>query len=597
MEGEGFLTLPRVEFLALLPTERIQKFMSYMKSLFLGEIRHELLFPYPALDQEGSESLKMILEGVDRYAKDSFESAKWDMEGAIPKEILHGIAELGLMGLAVPEEYQGLGLPQMSYVRVMEQVASHDSSLAVTLGAHQSIGYKSLLLFGTEAQKQKYLPALATGEKIACFCLTEPGSGSDAASIKTKAVLSSDGTHYLLSGNKLWITNGSLAQVMTVFAKVEVTENGEKKERVTCFIVDAPQPGISVGPAENKLGIRASKTHAIHFDQVKIPAENMVAGIGMGFKVAMGVLNHGRLGLAGGSLGLAKRALNATVLHANERVQFQKKLREFGMIKEKIARMYSNIYAAESMTYLTTNLIDRGDVDYSIESAIAKVFATEVLWDCVDENVQVWAGNGYMKEYPYEQWLRDARISRIYEGTNEILRAFIALSGMQGPGQELAGMVEAIRYPLRGLGPVTGYVARRVRQGLGSETFAPVHPRLKELSGNIEEIVRQFSSAVESLLRKHGKKIHLKQLAQKRVAEVAIDLFAMSSVLARTSGLLEKKGEEASKLELSATESFCFRALRRSKFALRSVEKNDDDLVHFLADEICERGSYSSDWI
>jgi acyl-CoA dehydrogenase family protein 9 len=384
---------------------------------------------------------------------------------------------------------------------------------------------------------------------------------------------------------------------MTVFAKVEVTENGEKKERVTCFIVDAPQPGISVGPAENKLGIRASKTHAIHFDQVKIPAENMVAGIGMGFKVAMGVLNHGRLGLAGGSLGLAKRALNATVLHANERVQFQKKLREFGMIKEKIARMYSNIYAAESMTYLTTNLIDRGDVDYSIESAIAKVFATEVLWDCVDENVQVWAGNGYMKEYPYEQWLRDARISRIYEGTNEILRAFIALSGMQGPGQELAGMVEAIRYPLRGLGPVTGYVARRVRQGLGSETFAPVHPRLKELSGNIEEIVRQFSSAVESLLRKHGKKIHLKQLAQKRVAEVAIDLFAMSSVLARTSGLLEKKGEEASKLELSATESFCFRALRRSKFALRSVEKNDDDLVHFLADEICERGSYSSDWI
>jgi acyl-CoA dehydrogenase family protein 9 len=568
---------------------------SFMKSLFFGQIREEFIFPYPKPKAETKESVQMILDAIDKFGKDVVKSAEWDDKGEMPREIVTMMAEMGLTGLAVPEDLGGLGLPQSGYARIFQDIAALDGSLAVTLGAHQSIGYKALLLFGNPEQRKRFLPRLASGELIGAFCLTEPTSGSDAASIQTKAELSEDGKSYSITGNKLWITNGGIAGFFTVFAKTMTVENGEKKEKVSCFAVELPTPGVTIGPAEHKLGIRASWTNAVYFDKVKVPVENMIGDVGHGFKIAMGILNHGRLGLAAGCVGGTKNCIKASLEHATSRQQFKKKLIEFGMIKEKIARMVMNNYVAESMVYMTTSLIDRGDMDYSMESAASKVFCSEMLWEAVDENLQIWAGNGYMKEYPYERWLRDARINRIFEGTNEILRAFVALSGMQGPGQELAGLAKAIQTPLKGLGIVTDYATRKVKQNVFGENITKSHPRLKKLAGVLEEYTLELSQQTEVLLKRHGKEIHLKQFAQKRIADVAIDLFAMFCTLSRVTDSIETKGEEKAQLEIAIAEAFFMKANRRVKGNYKAMDRNEDDLMKLIADQTAEIGGYPYD--
>lgn len=575
---------------------------SFMKSLFFGQIREDLIFPYPRVSSELGETVRMITDSLAKFAQDHVKSAEWDEKGEMPREIVSYMAELGLMGLAVPEDLGGLGLPQSAYARVLQEVAGTDGSLAVTLGAHQSIGYKAVLLFGSDEQKKKWLPQLASGQSVAAYCLTEPGSGSDAASVKTRATLSPDGKHYIINGNKLWITNGGIANFFTVFAKTEVEEGGVKKEKVTCFAIETGEgksQGVTAGPAEHKLGIRASWTNAIHFDNVRVPVENVIGGIGQGFKVAMGVLNHGRMGLGAGCVGAAKNCIEASIAHANERKQFDKKIGEFGMIQEKIGRMMMNCYAAESMVFMTTSFIDRKDVDYSLESAAAKVFASEMLWEVVDENLQIWAGNGYMKEYPYERWLRDARINRIFEGTNEILRALIALSGMQGPGQSLkdlaAGLSDMIKFKAKGLGPISDFAIRKVKQNVVGESITKAHPMLKKMAGVLEEYAVEFSTQVEVLLRRHGKDIFQRQFAQKRIADIAIDFYAMSCVLARVTRSLEEKGPEKCELELSIAEAFFMRANRRIRGNFKSIDRNDDDAMKLIANKAYELGKYPFD--
>ncbi len=565
---------------------------SLMKSLFFGELREDLLFPYPKMAKETSETVSMVLDSIDKFAKEHVHSEKWDDEGKMPREVVSMAAELGLMGLGVPEELGGLGFKQIAYARVFQMLSTVDASLAVTLGAHQSIGYKAALLFGSDEQKKRWLPKLASGSWVACYCLTEPGSGSDAASIKTKATLSADGKHYILTGNKLWITNGGIADFMTVFAKTEVKDpkTGEMSEKVTCFGLEMPSQGVTVGPPEHKLGIRASWTNAIHFDQVRVPVENVIGGVGQGFKVAMGVLNHGRMGLAAGSVGASKKLIADSITHCNERVQFKKKIGEFGMVKEKIARMMSNSYAAESVVYMTTSLIDRGDVDYSLESAAAKVFATEMLWEVVDETIQIWAGLGYMKEYPFERAMRDARINRIFEGTNEVLRAFVALSGMQGPGQELAGLADAIKHPLKGLGIVSEFAVRNVRQRVFGQTITQAHPALKKQAAMIEEFVVEFAAQVQVLIRRHGREIHLMQFAQKRLAEIAIDLYAMMCTLSRVTSQIQARGVEACEYEIALAANFFNRAGRRIKTHFSTMDRNDDELMKYIAEKAYELG-------
>jgi len=565
----------------------------FLKSLFFGNIDEDLVFPFPKLDADVAETVGMMNEAIGKFADEHVESSKWDDEAAMPREIIDRVSEMGLMGLLIEEQYDGLGLPMMAYGKIFEELARHDVSLSVTVGAHQSIGYKALLLYGNDEQKARFLPKLATGEMIAAFCLTEPSSGSDAASIRTKATLSEDGEHYVINGTKLWITNGTIASFFTVFAKVEIEVNGEKKEKVSCFIVELPTEGVVVGEPEQKMGIKASWTNEIQFDNVKVPLNNIVGEVGKGFKVAMGILNHGRLGLAAGCVGGIKNCIKASLEQAMSRKQFKQNLIEYGMIQEKIATMAMNAYAVESVVYLTCHLIDRGDIDYYLESAAAKIFATEALWEALDENIQIWGGNGFMKEYPYERWLRDSRIFRIFEGTNEVLRAFVALSGLQGPGEELAGLAEAIKYPLKGIGPVGEFAKRKIHRAIVGESIEKAHPSLHRISSLITEVTAEFANHVETVLRRHGKKVWERQFAQKRLADISIDVFALTCVLSRTTALIEERGGiEKCELEIQLAETFAQVAKHRIYGNLKGMSKNEDDAMKAIAKGIADIGRY-----
>jgi acyl-CoA dehydrogenase family protein 9 len=568
---------------------------SFMKSLFHGVVAEELIYPYPELSRDERDNTNMILDSVRKFIETSVDPVKIDREQTIPKEVLDGMKELGLFGMIIPQEHGGIGLSASSYARVVQEIASYDASLAVTLGAHQSIGLKGILLFGTEEQRAQYLPKLASGEKVAAFALTEPSAGSDAAAIQTRAEALPDGSGYILNGSKIWITNGGFADVFTVFARTSAPDAGQKP-KITAFIVERGM-GVKNGPPEHKLGIRGSSTTEVFFEDVRVPAKNILGEVGRGFKVAMEVLNSGRLGLAAGSVGGAKRLIKMAVDRVQERKAFGRPIGEFGLIKDKIAVMMADTFAMESMTYLTAGLVDGKVSDYSLESAICKVYASETLWRVVNETLQIAAGIGYMQEYPYERTLRDSRINLIFEGTNEILRCFVALSGMQGPGKELAEVVRAMREPIKGFGLLSDFAVRKARSALRRERMTRAHPVLNREAVIFEEYTAELSKQVDKVLRKHGREIAEMQYTQKRVAEMAIELYAIASVLSRTTRAIEKRGEEGARREIDLTTIFVAASERRLEEQVRSFDKNDDELRKSVASRAYLDGGYPFDVI
>ncbi len=566
---------------------------SFMKGVFHGDLAEDLIFPFPQVAKEEGENLSMILDSVSRFLDEKVDSAAIDREHSIPESVIEEAKALGLFGLQIPMDHGGIGLSTTAYSRIMQQVGGHDASLAVTLGAHQSIGLKALLLFGTDEQKERFFPTLATGEKVAAFALTEPSAGSDAAGIKTHAKLSEDGTYWVLNGSKIWITNGAIADVFTVFARTSDFEEGTKP-RLTAFIVERGE-GLTTGSNEAKLGIRGSSTTEVFFDDVRVPAENVIGEVGRGFKVAMGVLNSGRLGLAAGCVGVNKTLIKMALDRVGERRAFGKYLGEFGLIKDKIAGMLARTYALESMTYLTTGLLDAGVPDYSLESAICKVYGSETAWWVVNETLQIAAGTGYMEEYPYERILRDSRINLIFEGTNEILRCFIALSGLAGPGRELSEVSRAMREPIKGFGLLVDYAVKFARNRIAPGRLTRAHPVLSRETVLIEEYTAHLAGHVGNLLRKHGRDIALMQFAQRRVADVAIDLFALSACVSRTTAAIESRGEEAAREEIDYTRIFAVEARRRLECNVVGFEANDDEVRKGAAVRSYELGSYPFD--
>src|SRR5437868_10755011 len=480
----------------------------------------------------------------------------------------------------------------------MQQVSMYDVSIAVTLGAHSSIGFKGLLLFGNEAQKRRYLPKLATGETIAAFCLTEPGSGSDAFSIKTSA--RRDGDFYVLNGQKLWITNGGIADFYTVFAKT-TPDTPQQKGKITAFIVTRDLGGITHGPHEDKMGIRASNTTAVYFDNVRVPAGNVLGEVGKGFKVAMSILNHGRTGLGAGAVGGQRSLLRKAVEHANERKQFGRPLSSFGKIQEKLGRMCTNLYVSESLVYLVSSTIDRGGLDYSLEGAATKVFNSEALWVAADEALQIAGGMGYMREQPYERIMRDVRINRIFEGTNEILRLYVGLTGVQKPGEFLQGLgkdlANSLNDPIKSLGVLRDYGRRKVRQTLpyGRTQITKAHESMRKQVANVEDAVQELASLTESVLRRHGRQIVEKQFATRRLADVAIDLMAMLAVISRTSSLIEQRGLAACENELNIALAFCTDAHHRVHQNFHAASHNNDEEIKAVADRALSAGKYEND--
>ncbi len=536
--------------------------------------------------------VRLIIENLRKFADDHIDSAKIDADGKIPEDVLGALKEMGLFGLQIPEKYGGIGLSQLGYGRVFEEVGAIDPSIAVTVAAHQSIGLKGLLLFGTESQKERFLPQLATGKMVAAFALTEPGSGSDAYSIKTRAVKQSDGS-YILNGNKIWITNGGIADFFTVFAKTEMDTPEGKKDKVTAFLVTRDMKGLSTGKEEHKMGIRGSSTTEVAFTHVPIPADHVLGEPGRGFKIAMEILNSGRLGLAAGCVGGAKRAIRFSTEHAVSRKQFGKSISEFGLIQDKLGRMTMDTYVLEAITYLTCGMVDSGVGDYSMESAICKVRGSETIWSVVNEATQIAGGSSYMREYPYEQALRDARIHMIFEGTNEILRLFIALTGMQSVGEYLKIVGDALKEPIKSLGVLYDYfVAEQVSRVFSGPQMTKAHSEFQKEAELIENQVKELVDAVEKALRRHGKEIFQRQFAQKRIAEIAMDLFSMVAVVSRATASLNAKGTKETEAEILMTKAFCEEASRRCIHNFRRMDRNIDEELKAVARFSCTATGY-----
>lgn len=568
------------------------------KSLFLGKILEENVFPFPTIKESEAETLRMVIESIDKFMGGrEAEFRQFDEKGAQPPEYIQGLRELGLFGLIIPEEFDGIGLSNSAYSRVIQQTTRHDASTSLTIGAHSSIGMKGLLLSGNDQQKKKYLPKLASGEMIAAFCLTEPGAGSDAASIKTHATKNADGS-WTLNGEKIWITNGPIADYFTVFARTD-TDAG----KISAFIVERAFKGVTTGPKEEKLGIRASATSTVSFENVQVPAENLLGEEGKGFKVAMAILNNGRTGLGGGCVGAMKRCIALATKQASERKQFGRPIAEFGLVKEKIAQMTVNCFATEAVVSMVGHYIDSGVEDFSVEAAISKVYASEALWQSVNEALQIAGGNGFMKEFPYECIMRDSRINMIFEGTNEILRLYVALSGMKEAGDYLKGLSKSVgnifNDPIKGFGVLSDYASKKLTHltSIGRDKLTVAAKELRPLAEIIEEYTVELSKATEAVIRRYGKDVINQQFAMKRLGEVAIDLYVSLCVLARVTRLLEEKGAAACGSELTIANIFVQQAKRRINQNLRRVNHNEDEEMEALADFIVGKQSFPWDTI
>jgi len=576
----------------------------FVKNLFVGKFDPKMLTFPESMSKEEVDEINSMADPVLKYFTQEIDGAAVDRDCKIPDEVMQTIKDFGLFGQQIPQEYGGLGFNATCYAR-MSEVISIVPSLVVTLGAHQSIGLKGILLVGTEEQKRKYLPKLATGENVAAFCLTEPSSGSDAASVQTTATLSSDGKHFLLNGGKLWISNGGIAEIFTVFAKTKVkSPTGEMVDKVTAFIVERSFGGVTNGKPEDKMGIRGSNTCEVFFDNTPVPVENVLGEVGSGFKVAVTILNSGRFSMGAASAGGLKLIMKDVVDHAIRRKQFGKSLSEFGMIKEKFAKIALNVYAMESMSYMMAAVIDtHTQPDVSVETAIIKVFASEAVWDAANESLQILGGIGYMKSAPYERFLRDTRILLIFEGTNEILRLYISLMGMQYAGKELRDVVKKLKNPLNNVGfmfkkGIERMQTNRKNPALNMKLYDHVHPTLSQSAEALELRVVKLRYLVEKYLGTYADKIIDQQLPLKRFANVSIDLFATTAVLARASRA-KSIGLRNCDHELVMARTFAGLALRRVDSALEELELgelgNGDMNLTDIADTIFKEGGYAAE--
>jgi len=573
---------------------------SFTANLFCGKMRTDQCFPYPeTLTEDDHEMLPIIVDSTDKFFNEKNDALQNDLTKVVPDEIMDGLKELGAFGIQVPSSYGGVGLKNTGYARLTEVVGRYDLAVGIVMGAHQSIGFKGILLDGNDAQKAKYLPALATGENIAAFCLTEPSSGSDAQSIRTRAVENADGS-WTINGGKIWISNGGIAEIFTVFAQTEVIDpkSGEKRDKVTAFIVERAFGGVTHGPPEDKMGIKASNTAEVNFENVVVPKENVLGEVGGGFKVAMRILNNGRFGMGSTLSGTCKKLIETANAHANERKQFGKHIKEFGLIKEKIALMTMQTYALESMAYLVSQIMDSGSDDYQLEAAICKIYGTETATFVADECLQILGGMGYMRETGVEKVVRDLRIFRIFEGTNEILRMLVALTGCQQAGKSLKELAKLMSNPVSvvsNFGQVLTEVSKRAGPKVGLSPSAsatiPAARELEESARIIEQCSAKFGLAVEAALMKHKKDIINEQVTLKRLADCAIQIFSMAAATSRATRAFEKD-LPSKEFEGKLCNTYCKVVNDKVGVFLKELENNSavDANVKEIGDFVLEKG-------
>lgn len=551
--------------------------LGFAKSLFFGEFKSSLVFPYPQLDPEESKELEESLKELRHFADEQIDSDAIDRNADIPRHVIDGLGKLGVMGMTAPKEFGGRGFSQMAYCKIMEEIGSRDSSLAVFVNAHHSIGIRALLLFGTKEQQAEWLPGLVTAEKLAAFALTEPEAGSDAANVRTTATPSADGKHFLINGEKYYITNGGIAEVLTVMARTPDPKTGESK--VTAFLVTPDMAGFSVKQERMpKVGIRGTATGWLTFENMLVPSENILGKQGKGLRVALTVLDFGRTTFGASCTGAAKTCVKASINHALTRKQFQQTLSEFELVKKKIAFMSAHAFAMEAMTTQCAAFIDSGAEDYMLETAMLKVFSTEHLWTIVNDTIQIHGGKAYFTDQPYERMMRDARINQIGEGANEVLQSFIALVGLRGVGEHLQEVLNAMRNPLTALSTLWSFGTEQINARLQTPTVPVQSDKLKGDARELAKRVRDFGLAVQTLLRTYREDILQMQYMQERLATAGCDLYASACVLSRLDFLLQHGNGHPQEVEKQITTGRYFLRLanRRIQQKLAELWDNDD---------------------
>ncbi len=561
---------------------------SFAKSLFLGEIHEELVFPFPRPDPKEQEQIRGLISSLREYCDENYDPRAVEEQRWVGDETIAALGEIGILGLYVDRKYGGQGLSQTGYSRVFEAIGQIDATLAIVLGVHQSIGFKGIHMFGSDEQKERFLPDLASGRKLAGFALTEPNAGSDAYNIESRAVQQTDGS-WVLNGEKRYIGNGSKGSVFTAFARAEVGG----KDRHIALILEKGMEGFEVGERYDTMGLRGNDLRHLYFRDVRVPPENVLGEPGEGFRVAMQILNNGRIGLGTGSVGGAKKLLDLTIEHVSERKQFGRSLAEFELVQDKVGWLVSYLFGLESMCYLTCGLADSGVSDYSLESAICKVSGTEFLWYAVNRSLQLAGGSGYMRDQPYEKALRDTRIYPIFEGANDVMRAFIALTGLKPLGEKLSELGDiGLDDPIGSIGVLLDYATERVQREVRPDKITRAHDELTDQAAAISDQVKQLRHVSEKLLREHKKGIIEAQFQQKRLADNIADIYAQIALLSRVGHIFDEQGIEASGQERFIADTFCHRAADRVRGRFDQIESNDDDRVKGIAKLAYKRGSY-----
>ena len=555
--------------------------LGFAKGLFQGHFVADWVMPYPRIPAAQQIELDETLRELRQFLDEHLDAAEIDRQADIPRSVIDGLGRVGVLGLTAPKEYGGRGFSQMANCKVLEEIGRRCASTSVFVNAHHSIGIRALLLFGTHEQKQRWLPKLSSGEQLGSFALTEKEAGSDAANVQMQARPSEDGSHFILNGEKRYITNAAIAHELTVMARTPVP--GSDKTAITAFLVTPDMPGFEILEARMpKMGIRGTATGRFVLRDVKVPKENILGQMGKGLKVALTVLDFGRTTFGACCTGAAKTCLEMAVQHANTRKQFNKTLGNFELVKKKIARIAADAYAMEAMTTVTGSFIDRGLEDYMLETAMLKVFTTERLWECINDVFQIHGGAAYMTDLPLERMMRDARINQIGEGANEVLTSFIALVGMRGPGMEFKEIYDTMMKPSRDR-MTKAWAAGKNR--LGATIRVPDVPvqseRLRAHARQLGRLIWRFNFAVNRALITYREPILDMQLVQERIANAAMDLFASTCVLSRLDGEIQfaRRNGDAAAPDHSAGDLFLRQSFRRIRGFLSGLTDNDDKAV------------------
>lgn len=570
----------------LLHTEKPKP--SFAKQLFFGRFDGDKVLPFPDPGPTVRKAADTYVRELEKWCDSNLDPDWIDRNAMIPDETVAGLGKIGLLGMTIPKENGGMDRSQFEYCKAMEVIGGRCGGTAVFVNAHHSIGQRALVLFGTEEQRERWLAPLARGEQLAAFALTEPEAGSDAANVQTRAVFDPAKNVYRLTGKKQWITNGGIASVLTVMARTEVKTPRGVEDKITAFLVTPDMPGFVVEDARmEKNSIKGTATGKLSFHDVPVPAENILGPLGGGLKVALTVLDFGRLTFGATCAGAAKESTRRAIEHAKTRIQFKRPLAAFGLVKRKLAQMEAYSYAVDATLYLTAGLLDRGEGDFMIETAILKVFASECVWTIVNETMQILGGKSFFMDQPYERMMRDARLNLVGEGANEVLRVFIGLAGMRDVGKELEGLLNGVKKPVSGIGGLLGFAGRKAGQLLATPKVDIRSPRLRAEAAELGSRVKKFGFAVLKCLGKHKEEIIEQQMDVDRIATAVIALYSTTAVLGKLDADLARLGEtEAMKKDLAVGKFYCAEAFANFDRAIANLFSPTDAATVAVANQL-----------